>query len=279
MIVYDHPKTPSVIALRPASTIAEIRSPGDVELQMPSATAQKSHRARREVCPWPMGAKRKKEMWRAKRAVICEINEPLPTGTQYDVILADPPTDHIPSRTEVSDDADRRALPASRWQTRGPELGLVAVGLGRANSPGSANDGGVGFKFTAQMVWDKERPGTGSHVRYRHENLFIGTRGHPAKVPLTARPEPIHRSVSGKHSAKPTDAYLRIEQMFPRASKVELSCRGEPRDGWTGWGNQCIKSQPTRDGASPAIEVIKVKEMRQTEGIAACNEASLAKAA
>jgi N6-adenosine-specific RNA methylase IME4 len=32
--------------------------------------------------------------------------------------------------------------------------------------------------------------------------------------------------------------YELLEQMYPRAHKLELFARGTPRSGWTAWGNE-----------------------------------------
>jgi N6-adenosine-specific RNA methylase IME4 len=41
------------------------------------------------------------------------------------------------------------------------------------------------------------------------------------------------------HSAKPEKAAQMIEHYYPNIPKVELFCRGAPRPGWSGWGQEC----------------------------------------
>lgn len=41
-----------------------------------------------------------------------------------------------------------------------------------------------------------------------------------------------------KHSAKPAEAYRRIEILWPRLKRLELFARGEPRKGWDAAGNE-----------------------------------------
>lgn len=43
--------------------------------------------------------------------------------------------------------------------------------------------------------------------------------------------------VSGRHSAKPVEAYERIERLFGNVSRVELFARCN-RQGWSAFGNQ-----------------------------------------
>jgi N6-adenosine-specific RNA methylase IME4 len=42
----------------------------------------------------------------------------------------------------------------------------------------------------------------------------------------------------GRHSQKPACVYQRLEQLYPRLSKLELFARGTPRRGWAAWGNE-----------------------------------------
>ena len=235
----------------------------DAELQAAFDSGEKIGIERSMKIALADSTKRKKDAWSAKRAAICEGDEPLPIGQQYDVILVDPPTDHIPERelnypTMPLEELCR--LPVA--QLAAPNSVLFLWASGGQIPPAFQMMEAWGFKFIAQMIWDKERPGTGSHVRYRHENLFIATRGHPPAVPRHATPESILRSTSGKHSAKPIDAYVRIEEMYPEAAKIELFCRGEPRVGWAGWGNQCNNGRHSGANDSATIDVIKVREAR-----------------
>jgi N6-adenosine-specific RNA methylase IME4 len=98
-----------------------------------------------------------------------------------------------------------------------------------------------GFEYRSQIVWDKERRGTGYWVRSQHEILLIGVKGNvPAPAPGTQPPSVI-RAAPGKHSEKP-DAFAEIiERMFPTLSKVELFAR-RARAGWDVWGNEAPES-------------------------------------
>ncbi len=91
-----------------------------------------------------------------------------------------------------------------------------------------------GFEYKASMIWVKDRaPGIGWFVNTKHELLLIATRGqaHPVK-----KLDSVFSAAVGKHSKKPVEAYELIEAMYPDWAKVEAFHRGEPREGWEGWG-------------------------------------------
>lgn len=100
-----------------------------------------------------------------------------------------------------------------------------------------------GFKYVSQMVWVKERIGTGFWVRNRHEIIYIAKRG---KFPCP-RPAPFPDSViegqQRQHSRKPDALHEMIQTAFPDARKLEMFAR-ESRPGWTTWGNQTTKFDP-----------------------------------
>lgn len=97
-----------------------------------------------------------------------------------------------------------------------------------------------GFKYKSQLVWDKERIGTGFWAQNEHEPVYICRRG---RFPCP-RPAPFNYSVirggRREHSRKPDHLHHEIERAFPNTRKVELFAR-EPRDGWSVWGNQTDK--------------------------------------
>jgi N6-adenosine-specific RNA methylase IME4 len=94
-----------------------------------------------------------------------------------------------------------------------------------------------GFVYIAQFVWVKDKFGLGSWNRSQHELLLVGCRGNfPAPRPERRRSSVIEAN-RGRHSRKPEQVYELLEQMYPRASKLELFARGT-RTGWTSWGNE-----------------------------------------
>nr|WP_279196861.1 MT-A70 family methyltransferase [Ralstonia mannitolilytica] len=96
-----------------------------------------------------------------------------------------------------------------------------------------------GFTFKTQAIWNKVRPGMGSYFRIQHEHLMIATRGNVPEVPDAVRFASVFAEKRREHSRKPDCAYEMIEAMYPELNKIELFCRGEPRTGWAGWGNEC----------------------------------------
>jgi N6-adenosine-specific RNA methylase IME4 len=92
-----------------------------------------------------------------------------------------------------------------------------------------------GFEYKTNIVWAKDRVGTGYWVRNKHEHLLIGTKGHvPAPAPGTQFASLIEAAV-GEHSEKPTHFYELIETYFPTIPKIELNAR-KAREGWARWG-------------------------------------------
>jgi len=104
-----------------------------------------------------------------------------------------------------------------------------------------------GFTYKAQLVWVKDRSGTGNWVRNQHELLLIGRKGSfPAPDPED-RVASVVQAKRGRHSQKPACVYELIERMYPLASKLELFARGKPRAGWVAWGNEV---EPDEEEAS-----------------------------
>lgn len=90
-----------------------------------------------------------------------------------------------------------------------------------------------GFQYKSEFVWVKDRPGTGYLVQQQHEPLLICTRGNPP-APLVIFPSVIF-APRGEHSAKPPEARLRLEKMYPyfgETTRIELFARGSVL-GWT----------------------------------------------
>lgn len=92
-----------------------------------------------------------------------------------------------------------------------------------------------GFEYKSQMVWVKDRWGTGYWFRNKHEILLVGTRGDiPAPAPGMQWGSVIEAPV-GAHSNKPDIVYEIIEHYFPNLPKIELNAR-QRRLGWDAWG-------------------------------------------
>jgi N6-adenosine-specific RNA methylase IME4 len=98
-----------------------------------------------------------------------------------------------------------------------------------------------GFSFKTSAVWDKDVAGQGAYFRQAHEVLLLATKGNVPEVPYGARPPSVLKYPRGIHSRKPTELYQIIDAMYPELNKLELFCRGEPAQGWDGWGNECTQ--------------------------------------
>lgn len=98
-----------------------------------------------------------------------------------------------------------------------------------------------GFEFKTSAVWDKGVAGQGAYFRQQHEVLMICTKGNVPEVPYGARSASVLKFPRLEHSRKPLEMYQIIDGMYPELSKIELFCRGEPAQGWTGWGNECTQ--------------------------------------
>lgn len=93
-----------------------------------------------------------------------------------------------------------------------------------------------GFQYKSQMVWVKDRAGTGYWTRNKHEILLIGTRGKPTCPAPGENPESVVIAPVGAHSEKPERFAEIIERLYPNIPKIELNRRGPARHGWDAWG-------------------------------------------
>jgi N6-adenosine-specific RNA methylase IME4 len=105
-----------------------------------------------------------------------------------------------------------------------------------------------GFEYKSNIIWEKDKGGTGYWNQNWHEQLLIGTRGDvPAPAPGDQPPSVIKAPV-GKHSEKPAVFRALIEKMFPSLPKIELFARAQA-DGWDAWGNE---AEPKKTPEAPA---------------------------
>lgn len=93
-----------------------------------------------------------------------------------------------------------------------------------------------GFAYKTSMVWDKIAHNVGNYVSVRHEVLLICTRGAMPRV--TKLVDSVHSEERTEHSRKPEHFRKVIEEMYPKAKRIELFAR-EQAEGWDGWGNEC----------------------------------------
>jgi N6-adenosine-specific RNA methylase IME4 len=112
-----------------------------------------------------------------------------------------------------------------------------------------------GFAYKSNLVWVKNRIGTGYWSRSKHEHLLVGTRGRiPAPAMGTQWNSALEFDVT-KHSAKPEGFLKMIEAYFPTLPKIELYRRGPGRPGWACWGLEAEPSSKSSDIGRTATTV------------------------
>lgn len=162
----------------------------------------------------------------------------LPDG-KFNVIYADPPWEYyLPLRgspdmhylTMSTEEICRLEIPADDnavlflWATN-PKL-EDALKVMKA----------WGFEYRTNMVWVKDKIGTGYYFRGQHELLLVGVKGNIG-VPLEEnRPPSVLTAPVREHSRKPDIVYEIIERMYPNGRYLELFAR-QQRPGWTAWGH------------------------------------------
>lgn len=162
---------------------------------------------------------------------------PLPDG-EFDVIYADPPWEYsLPLRGSPdmhypvmgTDEICRLDIPAADdailflWATN-PKLTDALKVM-------AAWD----FTYKTNMVWVKDKFGTGYYFRGQHELLLVGTKGNFSPPLEESRPPSVLYAPATEHSRKPLEVYGIIERMYPNRRYLELFARNN-RPGWASWG-------------------------------------------
>ncbi len=172
-------------------------------------------------------------------------NRPLTAANDgvYNVVYADPAWDYISEETlgypTMSLD-EIKAMPVNKIASEDAVLfmwcsaSLIADALNVIET--------WGFKYKTHAIWNKQRSGQGVYFRIQHELLLVATRGVVPEVPYHAREASVFTDKVGAPSEKPKRMREVIDSMYPELKKIELFCRGEPANGWDGWGNECIVS-------------------------------------
>lgn len=111
-----------------------------------------------------------------------------------------------------------------------------------------------GFTYRSQVIWGKDRLGTGYWFRNKHELLLLGVRGNvPAPAQGLQWDSLIQAAVSA-HSAKPDRFYELIEAYFPNLPKIELNAR-RVRPGWDAWGLEAPEAREKEPVARELTDV------------------------
>lgn len=163
----------------------------------------------------------------------------LPQGT-YDIIYADPPWKYylqlrgdseLHYNTMPMDEISELEVPSADnavlflWATN-PKLPQALEVMDR-----------WGFTYKTNLVWIKDKIGTGYYFRAKHELLLLGTKGNIPAPMEHCRPHSVLNSPRREHSQKPDEIYEYIEVMYPGRSYLELFARNE-REGWISWGDE-----------------------------------------
>lgn len=186
----------------------------------------------------------KKRRRDARERVLGAVQQSLPTGRRYGVILADPEWRFV-TRSELGQDrAAANHYPVSPTETiaardvasiaaRDCVLGLWATGAMIEDALAVMR--AWGFAYKSQMVGIKDGLGTGYWFREAHELLLIGTRGRVPAPAMGTQWRSVREFPRGAHSEKPDWQYELFETFFPHLPKIELNAR-RARAGWDRWG-------------------------------------------
>ncbi len=100
----------------------------------------------------------------------------------------------------------------------------------------------LGYRLHARMIWDKGTGPTPAYtIRFTHEYLlWFFQKGNiilPDKEKRGVYGTVLRENSKRNHSQKPECSYRMLEELFPKAKKLELFAR-TPRTGWDQWGNE-----------------------------------------
>ena len=171
---------------------------------------------------------------------------PLP-GRRYRVIYADPPWhwrgggDRGADRFYPTMSADQiirlRIKDVAAWDaalflwTPGAHLDLAIEVISKWEFTYRT----LAFVWTKQTRDERDRMGLGLWTRSGSEICLLATRGQPKRREGATDVRQILRAPVGEHSAKPPEAYERIERLL-EGPYIELFARRR-REGWDAWGN------------------------------------------
>jgi N6-adenosine-specific RNA methylase IME4 len=96
------------------------------------------------------------------------------------------------------------------------------------------------------ITWGKQRCGTGSWLRGQTEHCLLFSRGKPV-LTLTTQ-STLLLAPGREHSRKPDEFYALVASLCP-GRRLELFAR-ERRRGWTSWGAETDRFNPSRGEAA-----------------------------
>ena len=163
---------------------------------------------------------------------------------KYRIIYADPPWKYGDERSgmggavdqyDLMDLEDIKALPVADLA----EENSVLFMWGTAPLLQEALEVIVswGFQYKTHMVWNKQKGPQGNYISPRHEILFIATKGS-CTPDTNERPNSVQTiERTGRHSEKPEEFRLIIEQLYNYGNKIEIFAR-KTLEGWESYGNE-----------------------------------------
>jgi N6-adenosine-specific RNA methylase IME4 len=174
---------------------------------------------------------------------------------RFGTILADPPWQFINKTGKVAPEHRRLSRYGTMTLAEIVALPVADVATGRAHlylwCPNALLPDGLavmkawGFSYKSNIVWHKVRKdggsdgrGVGFYFRNVTELILFGVRGKNARTLAPGRRQVNYLATCKReHSRKPDEMYEIIEacSLGPR---LELFARGEPRTGWTCWGDE-----------------------------------------
>ena len=102
-----------------------------------------------------------------------------------------------------------------------------------------------GFVYKTTLTWVKTKKDGGVHgggmgwfFRGATEHVLFGVRGNKP-IPSALRAPNVVMAQKGRHSEKPDAFYALVDAVSGTTDrKLDVYCRGVPREGWWGWGNE-----------------------------------------
>jgi N6-adenosine-specific RNA methylase IME4 len=180
------------------------------------------------------------------RALDRDKPKPTPPTGKYEVLLVDPPWSYENSSVRGSPENHYAVLTNEELMQLALPAAENAVLFVWVPYPKTREAFDIldcwGFEYKSEIIWVKDKIGTGYYTRGKHEKLFICVKGDGLGVPAEQdRPESAVYAERTEHSKKPLIFYEIIERMYPNHTRIELFARGEEaiREGWAKpWGDQ-----------------------------------------
>lgn len=156
-------------------------------------------------------------------------------GGKFDVLVVDPPWRFENDRTPYSSMPleEIQALPVGELASENSILFLWTTNAHMRYAYSCLD--AWGFTDRTILTWDKQRnSGMGHYLIGCSEHAILATKGRPTICRTTQTT--LLRAPAGKHSTKPDEFFLMVEQLCPSPRRIELFARRR-RDAWVSWGD------------------------------------------